>query len=195
MKFLLLFSMVLILATPTLALAQDEAEPTREPTLLERAQRAAELIQASQEARTAGIPEEEVKEVLEGARHRGLTPEETEEVLSESTAAVEESGPVDNFGAFVQARLDEGLRGKELAAAIHEEHKLHGKGKGHGKDKGHGKHEKKMNKKERRGEADGDRHDDDEHDDEDHEDHEGPDEDDHGKQDGKGKSGNKKKGK
>ena len=182
MKFLLLFTMVLILATP--ALAQDDAEPIREPTLLERAQRAAELIQASQEARAAGIPEEEVKDVLEGARDRGLTPEETEEVLSESTAAVEESGPVDNFGAFVQARLDEGLRGKELAAAIHEEHKLHGKGKGHGKDKG---------------KSHGHSHGDDKHDDEDHEDHEGHDEDngddDDDKQDGKGKGNAKKKGK
>ena len=193
MKFLLLFSMVLVLATP--ALAQDEAEPAKELTILERAQRAAELIQASQEARSAGIPEEEVKEVLEGARDRGLTPDETEAVLSESTAAVEESGPVDNFGAFVQARLDDGLRGKELAAAIHEEHKLHGKGKGHGKDKGkgkghghsHDKKEMKKNKKDRPSEGDGHRHGDDENDSEDHEGHEGHDEDDQDEEDGKGK--------
>lgn len=190
MKFLLLFSMVLALAAP--ALAQDEAEPAKELTILERAQRAAELIQASQEARSAGIPEEEVKEVLEGARDRGLTPEETEEVLSEATAAVEESGPVDNFGAFVQARLDDGLRGKELAAAIHQEHKLHGKGKGHGKDKDKGKGKGKG-----KDHGHSHRHGDDDHDDEVHEDHEGHDGDDQDKEDGKGKGkGNaKKKGK
>lgn len=186
MKILMLFVALLILALPVLVMAQDEAETPKELTLLERARQAAVLIQASQEAREAGIPEEEVKDVLEGARDRGMTPKETEEVLTESTAAVEESGPVDNYGAFVQARLDEGLRGKELAAAIHQEHKLHGKGKGYGK--GQAKHEMKKEKKEKQkkhGEANGDR-------DDDNDDH---DDDDQDEQDGKGKGGAKKKGK
>lgn len=136
MKKLMMIITVIALALPILAVAQEESETGKDLSLMERIQKAADLIKTSREAREAGIPEEEVTEVLEGARERGLSPAETDEVLAESTAAVEESGPVDNFGAFVQAKLDEGLRGQELAAAIHEEHKKHGKGKGHGKDKG-----------------------------------------------------------
>lgn len=136
MNRLIVFTVLAALTLPCLAPAQDEAESGPEVSLYEKIQKATELIKTSREAREAGIPEEEVTEVLEGARERGLSAEETQEVLAESTAAVEESGPVDNFGAFVQAKLDEGLRGKELATAIHEEHKKHGKGKGHGKHKG-----------------------------------------------------------
>ena len=135
MKKLMLIGVLLLIAAPVLAIAQEETETAAEESLLTKIQKAAELIKTSREAREAGIPEEDVKDVLEGARERGLSAEETEAVLAESTAAVEESGPVDNFGAFVQARLDEGLRGQDLAAAIHEEHRQRGKGKGHGKSK------------------------------------------------------------
>jgi hypothetical protein len=41
--------------------------------------------------------------------------------------AIREHGPVDNFGAFVQRRLDEGLRGRDLADAIRAEHAAHGR--------------------------------------------------------------------
>lgn len=91
------------------------------------------LPRISQEAREAGVPEADVRIILEETARRQLPPRETVELLEETTVAVRESGPVDNFGAFVQARLDEGLRGRELAAAIHEEHRLRGKGKGHGR--------------------------------------------------------------
>ncbi|MCK9995047.1 MAG: hypothetical protein KAH56_02070 [Candidatus Krumholzibacteria bacterium] len=185
MKKLTVIAAVIILALPILALAQEEAETDKNTSSMERIRKAAELIKTSNEAREAGIPEEEVTEVLEGARKRGLSTEETQEVLAESTAAIEESGPIDNFGAFVQAKLDEGLRGRELAAAIHEEHRQQGKGKGHGKHemkeekhKGH-----KGDKKGRHVEGDQD-HDGDE-DEEDHDDDQG---------EGHGKSGKKGKG-
>ena len=80
--------------------------------------------------RTQGVPDEDVRVALRSSRDKGLKPSETEEVLKEADAAVKAHGPVDNFGAFVQARLDEGLRGKDLAAAIRAEHEAHGKGKG-----------------------------------------------------------------
>lgn len=176
---------VVILALPILALAQEEAETGKDASLMERIQKAADLIKTSKEAREAGIPEEEVAEVLKGARERGLSPEEAEEVLAVSTAAAEESGPVDDFGAFVQAKLDEGLRGQELAAAIHEEHRQRGKGKGHGK------HNMKAEKHKGHKEDQEGRHVQGEHDDDGDEDGEEPD-DDRGK--GHGKRGNKQKG-
>jgi|GEM_PF-6015785 len=137
MKIVLIIAAALLLAAPPGSFAQEETDTGPDTTLGVWIQKAAELITASNEAREAGIPAEDVAQVLEISRDQGFSPEETQEVLVVSTEAVEESGPVDNFGAFVQARLAEGLRGQELAAAIHEEHRLHGKGKGHGK--GHGK--------------------------------------------------------
>ena len=196
MKILVLIAALVILALPVQTLAQEEAETAVEPTRLERLQKLAELITTSEDARQAGIPEEEVAEALEGARERGLSADEAEAVLAESTAAVNESGPVDNFGAFVQSKLDEGLRGKELADAIHEEHRRHGKGKGHGKHKVK-KEKHEGDKPDHQG-----RHSDGDHDDDDAEDDHGEhpdrghdddhdDDDDRGK--GHGKSGKKDK--
>ena len=188
MKKLILIAALAALALPCLAPAQEEAESGQELSLSEKIQKATELIKTSREAREAGIPEEEVAEVLEGARERGLSPEETEEVLAESTAAIDESGPVDNYGAFVQAKLDEGLRGKELAAAIHEEHRKHGKGKGHGKHKKekHKGDDKDQEGRQENGDHDHEDHDDDgDDDDEDNDEHEGHS---HDSKKGKGKN-------
>lgn len=141
MKIVLIIAAAILLAAPLGALAQEETETGKDATLGEWIQKAADLITTSNEAREAGIPAEDVAEVLEISREQGFSPEETQEVLVVSTEAVEESGPVDNFGAFVQTKLAEGLRGQELAAAIHEEHRQRGKGhgKGHGKGKGNTK--------------------------------------------------------
>jgi hypothetical protein len=99
------------------------------------------LPDAAQEAREAGVAEEDVQIILQEADRRALPPAETEFILQEGSRAARENGPVDNFGAFVQSRLDEGLRGRDLAAAIQEEHRLRGKGqppekagKGHGEE-------------------------------------------------------------
>jgi hypothetical protein len=190
MKKLTVIVGVALLLLPVMVVAQEKAVSDEEASVLERLQKAAGLIKTSNEAREAGIPEEDVAEVLAGAREQGLSPEETEEVLAESTAAVNESGPVDNFGAFVQTKLDEGLRGQELAAAIHEEHRHNGKGKGHEKHKGkQDKHKGHKHGQEGRhgdGDDDGDYDDDDDHDD-DHDD-------DDDKHEGHGKGGKKEKG-
>lgn len=82
-------------------------------------------------AREAGIPDEDVKMIMTQARERNLSPEETGAILREGRLARQENGPVDNLGLFVKARLDEGLRGPDLAQAIQQEHKLHGKGQAH----------------------------------------------------------------
>jgi hypothetical protein len=94
------------------------------------------LPDAAQEAREAGVAEEDVQIILQEADRRALPPAETEFILQEGSRAARENGPVDNFGAFVQSRLDEGLRGRDLAAAIQEEHRLRGKGRGQGQGQG-----------------------------------------------------------
>jgi hypothetical protein len=80
--------------------------------------------------REEGVPEKDFRVAIEGAFKRGVSASETKDVMSQSTRAVRENGPIDNFGAFVQSQLDRGLRGRELAAAIHAEHARRGIGKG-----------------------------------------------------------------
>lgn len=88
------------------------------------------LPRAAEILREQGVPEEEVREVVTGAREQGVPPAEATDVLEETAQAVEENGPVENFGAFVQARLQDGLRGRELAQAIRAEHAARGIGRG-----------------------------------------------------------------
>lgn len=80
--------------------------------------------------RDRGIPPEDVEAAVIGARERGMPPSGTYEVLRETARMVDQHGPIENFGAFVQAQLDAGLRGRDLAAAIRAEHARRGIGKG-----------------------------------------------------------------
>lgn len=80
--------------------------------------------------RDRGIPVEEVETTIFGARDKGVPAQETAGFLEATARAVEEHGPIENFGAFVQAQLDAGLRGRELAQAIGAEHARRGIGKG-----------------------------------------------------------------
>jgi hypothetical protein len=143
-KPILIPILLLVLAVPVVAQESAEqgestrpAKPAEEETdrevRVERVRKILGLPQAAEEARDAGVPEEEVSKVLEAARARRVPAEEVRVILEAETESVREHGHIDNFGAFVQSMLDQGLRGRELAAAIHREHAAHGKGK-HGKD-------------------------------------------------------------
>jgi hypothetical protein len=179
MKKIFVLLVVLALAVPALAqvtqtrppeetAGEAEAAATREPTVLERLKerirKASRLPEAAGDARDAGIPDEEVEKVITEARRRRMPPAEVEAVLVESAASARENGPVDNFGAFVQSQLDQGLRGRELAEAIHREHAAHGKGpmKAKSKGKGNKSGKGKMKKdKDKDGYIDDDDHDED----------------------------------
>ena len=128
--------LVAVLAGP--ALAQERQRET-DLSGQERMLRALLLPRTTHEARQAGIAEEELRKVLRAGRDRRIPPDEMELVLREEVRAMEDHGPIDNFGAFVQQRLDQGLRGRELAAAIRAEHTAHGKGGPAGKAKSKGK--------------------------------------------------------
>lgn len=98
---------------------------------------------AVEAARRAGIPGGTIWDVLDSLRRRRVPAEDAEQILRGEVEAVERGAPKENFGAFVNAQLARGLRGRELAAAIHAEHARRGIGQGRGRgpdaDKGKAK--------------------------------------------------------
>ena len=115
----------------------DEPVAVEEPLLL-----AIELPVRAHEIRQHGVEETEIRAAVEAMRVRQVPAAEAAETLEVAESAVEEHGPVDGFGDFVQSKLDEGLRGQDLAAAIRGEHEARGqKPETAGKPEGVGKPE------------------------------------------------------
>lgn len=110
-----------ILASGVSAWAQDA-----EPSLIETILGAILLPAETQEARVLGVPEEDLQTIFTTARERKLPSYTIREIFVESNEAIREHGPIDNFGAFVQARLGQGLRGRDLSDAIRAEHARRG---------------------------------------------------------------------
>jgi hypothetical protein len=112
--------MVLLVSLPSAAVAQD---------WLGKALTAALLPVSAAQARDAGVPDAQVRDILGTLRRNRLPADDAWHVLDEEVRVVREGGPKDNFGAFVQTQLDAGLRGRELAEAIREEHRRQGIGR------------------------------------------------------------------
>jgi hypothetical protein len=68
--------------------------------------------------------------MLDALSRRGVPAADAAAVVQEEVAAVRAGAPTDNFGAFVQGRLEAGLRGRALADAIRAEHERRGRGMG-----------------------------------------------------------------
>lgn len=108
------------------------AEEAAKGSAKDRILGALDLPIKAQALRKAGADEKEIKAGLKAAKEKKANPKDVAELLEAAATATKEHGPVDNFGAFVQSKLDAGLRGKELAEAIRAEHQARGKkGKGH----------------------------------------------------------------
>jgi hypothetical protein len=125
MRLLMTLACAAVVAAPLAAQAPDstaDAMRRRLDALLRIPQRVEDL-------RRAGVPDTAVRGVLEVLKGAKVDPEQSEAVLASQAESAREHGPTDNFGAFVQARLASGLRGKELADAIRAEHRAKGKGK------------------------------------------------------------------
>jgi hypothetical protein len=112
--------MALLLFLPSTAMAQD---------WLDKILTSALLPVSAAEARDAGVPDGQVRDILGVLRRTRLPADDAWRVLDEEVRVVREGGPKDNFGAFVQTQLDAGLRGRELAEAIREEHRRRGIGR------------------------------------------------------------------
>ena len=131
-KSVFLLALLLVLGV-SIAQAQDSQEATEQTKEKAGVDKILDLLKLPEEARLAreaGIPDEEIREVMKEARKRKLGPRETGTILKEGSRASKENGNIEHFGAFVKERLNQGMRGKDLANAIHEEHRQRGKGKG-----------------------------------------------------------------
>lgn len=82
----------------------------------------------SQQIRAAGVSDTDLRSFIDMMTRSQITPTGQLYILTAERDAARTHGPTDNFGAFVQGRLDAGLRGRALAIAIHREHRQHGKG-------------------------------------------------------------------
>jgi hypothetical protein len=82
------------------------------------------------ETREKGVPDEEVKIAVTSLREAKVAPEDTIETFKATVASIDERGPVEKFGDLVRSKLKDGVRGKALAKAIHDEHDKRGIGKG-----------------------------------------------------------------
>jgi len=118
-----------------LALAQDrEADSTRPAgeeksameRLKDRVREAIWLPRSAEDAREAGVDRERVREVLRTGRDFGVSADEMRIILDTENEGLRQGGNPENFGAAVQAMKASGLRGRELAAAIHAEQAARG---------------------------------------------------------------------
>ena len=98
--------------------------------LLQDLLQAARLPTVTQEARGLGVPEGDLQTMFATARGLRIPTGSLVDLINQENQAIREHGRIDNFGAFVQQKLNEGLRGRDLAAAIHAEHAARGLGKG-----------------------------------------------------------------
>jgi hypothetical protein len=88
------------------------------------------LPQTVDEGRRAGIPSGSIWAVLDSLRRRGVPGADAGQIVRAEVDAVKGGAPRENFGKYVNAQLARGLRGRELAAAIHAEHARRGIGRG-----------------------------------------------------------------
>jgi hypothetical protein len=109
------------LAFPPALLAQD--------SVLERVRAAMQLPVLTSEAREAGVPDERVSITIRDIFGSGVPADDASRILDEEVRAVREGGAKDNFGTYVRSQVEAGLRGRELADAIHREQARRGVGK------------------------------------------------------------------
>lgn len=126
MRIILLLAGALVIAPPLLA--QNEPTP-RIPTAADSALlRAIRLPEMMQKARAAGAPDSSLRAMVDLMRRRGIPAGAATEAVEIEADAVEAGGDKDNFGAFVRAQVESGVRGQELAAKIRAERAARGMG-------------------------------------------------------------------
>ncbi len=105
-----------------------EAQAESSAALASRITAAAALPALAEEIRGSGVSRSELTSLLDVFRTKNIPAPDAKVILEEERSAARDHGPVPGLGSFVQARLDEGLRGRELAAAIRAEHAARGIG-------------------------------------------------------------------
>lgn len=97
------------------------------PAAAERVLAAASIPGLALEARAAGVPPDELEALLDALTDGKVSGPDARLALAEERRAVAANGPVAGLGAFVRARLSEGVRGQALADAIRKEHVARGR--------------------------------------------------------------------
>lgn len=124
-----LIAVALLLATTAGAQSAPNAPQARVPSAADSAvARALDLPSVMQRARDAGIPDSTVRGILDQMRRRGIPAGEALPVVVLEVESVEQGSDKANFGSFVRAQVEGGLRGQELAAAIRAERARRGMG-------------------------------------------------------------------
>ena len=116
-------------ALMALALAAPPALAAQDGSLLDKIRSSGKLPWLANEAREAGVPDEQVKRTTNDFFRSGVSADDASRFFDEEVRIVREGGSKENFGAFVRAQVERGLRGRELAEAIHREHARRGMGK------------------------------------------------------------------
>jgi hypothetical protein len=88
-----------------------------------------ELPVRSTEAREAGVPDQRVRTTIWDIFRSGVPADDASRIVDAEVRTVREGGSSDNFGSYVRSQVESGLRGRELADAIHREHARRGMGK------------------------------------------------------------------
>jgi hypothetical protein len=129
MRLVTVIPALLLLASPALAQTDTSGQAAAE-RVRERAMAILGIPTRADEIRREGVPDSSVQRILDILIERDTPPETVEEILTVERDVLREGGPRDNFGAFVQAQLAQGLRGRALADAIRAEHARQGRGPG-----------------------------------------------------------------
>ncbi len=122
-------AVALLIASAAGAQSSRGAPQTRVPTVADSAlMRALDLPSMMQRARSAGIPDSTLRGIMDQMRRRGVPVGDALPAVELEVEAVEQGADKNNFGSFVRAQVESGLRGRELAAAIRAEHERRGMG-------------------------------------------------------------------
>ena len=119
---------LLALCTAAGVHAQAAAGPGATDSLAARIVAASALPALADEIRAAGVPRRDLEGVLTLLGDRRIPATDARRILDEEWRAAREHGPVPGLAGFVRGRLDEGIRGEALAAAIRGEHARRGTG-------------------------------------------------------------------
>lgn len=123
------FLAVALLVASTAGAQGSGAPNTRVPSAADSAvARALDLPAVMQRARAVGIPDSTVRGIMDQMRRRGVPVGDALPAVELEVESVEQGGEKDNFGHFVRAQVESGLRGQALAAAIHAERDRRGMG-------------------------------------------------------------------
>jgi hypothetical protein len=128
--------MRLLIALTALPFAVAAAQPAPQTDAWKILEAILALPIRSAELRSEGVSDRVLRETIDAIRRDRVSAVDAIEILTAERDELRQGGRPDNFGAFVQYAHSRGLRGQELAAAIHAEKARRGGNVGVGRGRG-----------------------------------------------------------